>query len=145
MSGSSVFAVHVYDFANVNIGYSFVSAVAKADDGRLVADVELISDVVEQRGGGGEPFQHIINKKRMHAVLDAFRAASTLNLMSHQEEDAETAEARRQEATRKAAAVFLSKLAKNRDRPPSDSKNTDESHEGISIPAGTADAKDEDD
>lgn len=100
VSGSSVFAVHVYDFSNVNVGYAFVNTLARTEDGRLVADLELINDVVEQKGGGAEPLQSLVNEERIKMVLEAFKTRP------------ESASTRAINATSKAAAVFKSKLKK---------------------------------
>jgi hypothetical protein len=58
-SGSSVYAQKVYDYVDVNIGYSFASVLAFSEKGGLVVDHELLNDVHEQYGGGAEPFTNI--------------------------------------------------------------------------------------
>jgi len=133
VSGSSVFAVHVYDFSNVNVGYSFVSTLARTEDGRLIADLELINDVVEQRGGGAEPLRSVVDEEKIKAVLEAFQAGST------------SPSTRVINATSKAAAVFKSKLH-NKDetphgnesmpKPGSDSMPIDVTNGSLLVPTG---------
>lgn len=54
----SVYAQTVYEFADVHVGYSFVNMLYRDTlDGSLKVDIDLINDVVEQTGGGGEPLQ----------------------------------------------------------------------------------------
>jgi hypothetical protein len=43
------------DFVDVNIGYEFVNILYRNNDGSLGVDTDLINDVREQSGGGGEP------------------------------------------------------------------------------------------
>lgn len=43
------------DFVDVNIGYQFVNILYRDTDGSLGVDIDLINDVREQDGGGGEP------------------------------------------------------------------------------------------
>jgi hypothetical protein len=45
----------VSDFVDVNIGYQFVNILYRDNDGSLGVDTDLINDVREQNGGGGEP------------------------------------------------------------------------------------------
>ena len=42
------------DFVDVNIGYQFVNILYRNNDGSLGVDVDLVNDVREQHGGGGE-------------------------------------------------------------------------------------------
>jgi hypothetical protein len=60
VSSQKVFAVKTYSHADVNIGYRFVCAEHPNKDGKMVADQEVLNDVVEQLGGGGEPFHEVI-------------------------------------------------------------------------------------
>lgn len=55
VSGSSVYAQKVYDYANINIGYSFANVLSILK-GQVVVDAELLNDITEQTGGGAEPF-----------------------------------------------------------------------------------------
>jgi hypothetical protein len=55
-TGSSVYAQKVYSFGDVIVGYTFVSTLFRRSDGRISVDNHLLNDVVEQNGGGGEPF-----------------------------------------------------------------------------------------
>lgn len=43
------------DFVDINIGYQFVNILYRDGDGSLGVDTDLINDVREQNGGGGEP------------------------------------------------------------------------------------------
>lgn len=54
---NSVYSQKIYDFVDMNVGYSFVNLLYRdLVDGSLGVDVRLINDVLEQTGGGGEPF-----------------------------------------------------------------------------------------
>ena len=55
ISASEVYAQKIYDFCDVNIGYEFVNILCKDGEGRLMVDTDLINDVRQQHGGGGEP------------------------------------------------------------------------------------------
>lgn len=55
VSASDVYAQKIYAFVDVNIGYQFVNMLYKDSDGTLGVDLDLINDVKEQNGGGGEP------------------------------------------------------------------------------------------
>jgi hypothetical protein len=55
VSASDVYAQKIYDFVDVNVGYSFVNILYRETDGTLGVDLDLINDVREQNGGGGEP------------------------------------------------------------------------------------------
>ncbi|KAL7568723.1 hypothetical protein ACA910_021717 [Epithemia clementina (nom. ined.)] len=55
VSASDVYAQKIYDFVDVNIGYQFVNLLYREADNTLGVDTDLINDVREQNGGGGEP------------------------------------------------------------------------------------------
>lgn len=55
VSASDVYAQKIYDFVDVNIGYQFVNILYKDKDSSLKLDIDLLNDVREQNGGGGEP------------------------------------------------------------------------------------------
>lgn len=55
ISASDVYAQKIYDFVDINIGYQFVNILYRDNDGSLGVDLDLINDVREQNGGGGEP------------------------------------------------------------------------------------------
>eukprot|EP00934_Nitzschia_sp_Nitz4_P004257 Nitzschia sp. Nitz4//scaffold178_size73299//61035//62764//NITZ4_005718-RA/size73299-processed-gene-0.36-mRNA-1//-1//CDS//3329539179//4247//frame0 len=55
VSASDVYAQKIYDFVDINIGYQFVNILYKDTDGTLKVDTDLVNDVREQYGGGGEP------------------------------------------------------------------------------------------
>lgn len=44
----------------MNVGYSFVNILLRHDNGKIGVDMNLLNDVVEQNGGGGEPFIDVI-------------------------------------------------------------------------------------
>jgi hypothetical protein len=55
---NSVYGQKVYDFIDMNVGYRFVNQLYRDPmDGSLRVDNDLVNDVLEQSGGGGEPFQ----------------------------------------------------------------------------------------
>lgn len=72
--GSSVYAQKVYSFCDVNIGYSFVSTLFRHHNGKVGVDLHLINDVVEQNGGGGEPFPAAKERRLsiVNVALDAY-------------------------------------------------------------------------
>lgn len=51
---NTVYAQKIYDFSNVVVGYRFCNILYREVDGSLGVDVNLLNDVVEQAGGGGE-------------------------------------------------------------------------------------------
>ena len=54
---NSVYFQKIYDFSDVHVGYRFVNMLYRnGADGPLRVDLSLINDVMEQNGGGGEPF-----------------------------------------------------------------------------------------
>jgi hypothetical protein len=55
VSASDVYAQKIYDFVDVNVGYQFINILYKDSDGALKVDTDLLNDVREQKGGGGEP------------------------------------------------------------------------------------------
>jgi hypothetical protein len=54
VSASDVYSQKIYDFVDVNIGYQFVNILYKDNNGAIGVDTDLINDVREQNGGGGE-------------------------------------------------------------------------------------------
>ena len=55
VSASDVYSQKIYDFVDINIGYQFVNILYRDENGSLGVDIDLINDVREQNGGGGEP------------------------------------------------------------------------------------------
>ena len=55
LSAQGVYAQKIYDFVDMNVGYQFVNTLYKDVDGTLKVDTDLINDVRQQHGGGGEP------------------------------------------------------------------------------------------
>jgi hypothetical protein len=79
VSGSSVYAHKVCDIVDVNIGYRFADTVVKQGrNGALIIDHSLINDVVEQHGGGAEPFQELGEEAGIGLLQSA--AASVKNM-----------------------------------------------------------------
>jgi hypothetical protein len=72
-SGNVVFCQKVYDYVDVNVGYTFVTLLCM-ENGELISDIELINDVVEQNGGGAEPFRDTVASEEVAALIDAQRA-----------------------------------------------------------------------
>lgn len=63
VDANSVYAQKVYDYEDINVGYSFVNILYRnEDDGHLLVDPTKINDVTEQYGGGGEPL--VITEKK---------------------------------------------------------------------------------
>jgi hypothetical protein len=73
VSGCSVYAQKVYDWADVNIGYSFAAMLAKHSD-KLIVDHILLNDVTEQMGGGAEPLRGIFQGASQPASVAAAAA-----------------------------------------------------------------------
>lgn len=71
VSGSSVYAQKVYDYVDVNVGYSFASVLRLSDTGKLLVDMALINDVREQKGGGGEVFTDTVVPEETAAAFAA--------------------------------------------------------------------------
>lgn len=55
VSAASVYAQKIYDAVDVTIGFRFVNIMYTDSEGELKVDTDLINDVREQNGGGGEP------------------------------------------------------------------------------------------
>ena len=62
--GTKVFALHLYDYRNLHVGYTFVPILQPAPDGRLRLDFDNIDTIREQRGGGAEPIDYEFAKMR---------------------------------------------------------------------------------
>ena len=57
-SGHGLFVLtllYFSDFVDLNVGYKFVNILYRDSNGDLGVDLDLINDVREQDGGGGEP------------------------------------------------------------------------------------------
>lgn len=55
LSGSEVYAQKVYESADCVVGYRFCNVLYRDAYGGLRVDLDLLNDVKEQSGGGGEP------------------------------------------------------------------------------------------
>lgn len=62
ISASDVYAQKIYDHGDVNIGYEFVNLLYR-DGNDLKVDIDLINDVREQHGGGGEPLTFALGEQ----------------------------------------------------------------------------------
>ncbi|KAL3940249.1 MAG: hypothetical protein SGBAC_005184 [Bacillariaceae sp.] len=51
---NTVYAQKIYDFTNIVVGYRFCNILYREIDGSLGVDANLLNDVIEQSGGGGE-------------------------------------------------------------------------------------------
>jgi hypothetical protein len=58
VSASDVCAQNIYDWVDLCVGYEFVNILYRDADGALKVDTDLVNDVREQKGGGGEPLIH---------------------------------------------------------------------------------------
>lgn len=58
-AGNVVRAQKVYEFGDLNVGYTFANMLLRDEEGFLITDDRLINDVREQVGGGGEPFREV--------------------------------------------------------------------------------------
>jgi hypothetical protein len=55
ISAAHVFAQKIYDHVDLSVGYRFQNLFFRNLDGHIQVDKDLINDVIEQKGGGGEP------------------------------------------------------------------------------------------
>ena len=55
ISGSEVYAQKIYERVDTVVGYQFVNVLYRGKDNSLKVDLDLLNDVREQNGGGGEP------------------------------------------------------------------------------------------
>ena len=62
ISASDVYAQKIYDHGDVNVGYEFVNLLYRDGDD-LKIDMDLINDVREQHGGGGEPLTFALGEQ----------------------------------------------------------------------------------
>jgi hypothetical protein len=58
------------------VGYTFANVLQNGADGHLQVADDLINDVVEQKGGGGEPFGEGANKSFGDEVGNMLGAAT---------------------------------------------------------------------
>ena len=67
---NSVYKQHIYDYADVCVGYRFVNMLYRdPTDGALMVDASLISDVMEQAGGGGEDFSSLAQREKFQDMF----------------------------------------------------------------------------
>ena len=61
VSGTNVYSQKTYDFVDVNIGYRFANTLVQDPKTKQIGvDISLINDVLEQHGGGAEPFTDVV-------------------------------------------------------------------------------------
>lgn len=53
-TGNKVYGLHVYEYRNLHVGYTFSPILQRTPDGRLAVDLDSIDNIQEQRGGGAE-------------------------------------------------------------------------------------------
>ena len=79
VSGSTVYSQKLYDFVDVNVGWRFANTLVNdPNTGALSVDLSLINDVLEQKGGGAEPFTDLVDDENVlvDAMEDAGHAMS---------------------------------------------------------------------
>ncbi|CAB9499706.1 expressed unknown protein [Seminavis robusta] len=55
VTGTRVYGLHVYDYRNLHVGYTFAPNLRRSQHGRLEVDIDSIDNIRVQRGGGAEP------------------------------------------------------------------------------------------
>jgi hypothetical protein len=75
-TGSAVYQQTIYTHADMAVGYTFANVLQNGADGHLQVADDLINDVVEQKGGGGEPFGEGANKSFGDEVGNMLGAAT---------------------------------------------------------------------
>lgn len=79
VSASDVYAQKIYDFVDINIGYQFVNILYRDGDGSLGVDTDLINDVREQNGGGGETLpmtRFLLAREELRLIAFFFSSAA---------------------------------------------------------------------
>lgn len=83
VNGSDVYGLHVYDYKNLHVGYTFAPILQPAADGKLEVDLDDIDNIRIQRGGRAEAIdyyemniQHDNSEtsEKMNDILDQKRA-----------------------------------------------------------------------
>ena len=57
-TGTKVYGLHVYEYRNLHVGYTFSPILQYSPDGRLLVDLDSIDNIQEQRGGGAESINY---------------------------------------------------------------------------------------
>jgi hypothetical protein len=77
VSGSTVYSQKLYDFVDVNVGWRFANTLVKdPHTGALDVDLSLVNDVLEQTGGGAEPFTDLVDDE--NGVTSAMEEAGSI-------------------------------------------------------------------
>jgi hypothetical protein len=66
---NSVYAQKVYDYVDLCVGYKFCNVLFRGVDGSLIVDPDLLNDVVEQVGGGGEDLHERVVENRTSDIF----------------------------------------------------------------------------
>jgi len=61
-SAISVYESKLYDIKDVNVGYQFVRVLFRDENDDFAVDIEMINDVIEQEGGGGDLSLSFLNE-----------------------------------------------------------------------------------
>jgi hypothetical protein len=78
VSGAAVYAQNVYDYEQLVVGYALAPMLGHDESGRMIVDHELLNDVREQHGGGGEPIENSFetaeeSRKRIEKLHKSFK------------------------------------------------------------------------
>ena len=69
-----VFFAVSYDYCDMNVGWRFADIlVCDPQTKNLGVDISLINDVLQQHGGGAEPFEHLADTGDRELVEESFR------------------------------------------------------------------------
>jgi hypothetical protein len=84
-TGNTVYSQKVYDYVDVNIGWRFANAlIADRKTGKVGVDLSLINDVLEQHGGGAEPFANGEDGGDATILEDACTSSHISSVVHHQ-------------------------------------------------------------
>ena len=68
----------------MNVGWRFADIlIVDAETKSLGVDVSLVNDVLEQHGGGGEPFMHLADKGDRESYEASFRKEDRLDMQPY--------------------------------------------------------------
>lgn len=87
VSGNTVYSQKVYDYVDMNVGWRFAETLVRHPKTKnLSVDISLINDVLEQHGGGGEPFTDLIDVGDRDVVEASFGKPPT-NIYAQDDND----------------------------------------------------------